>query len=373
MGIFFMKLYTAVLAASALATCGVAAPALADSLSPSTFSGSVALGGSITLSKLLTVDAGIASTKADVLFLSDTTGSMSPGISTAQSNFTAIANALPSGTGFAVAEFKDQQNGGDPFNYKLDQNITHNVATAQGAINSWSASGGGDDPEEGLYGLAQAATTTNWDAGAKRIIVMVGDAPEHEDLTTVKQAAAALTSNNVTVESIDIHSLTGDTGLNAYGQFQGSGSIYANGVQGNFFTSADSAALVAAINSGLTSAFSTYKDVSLNVVGLPSGATVTLPSDYTGSFDRSASKTFSFDPTINFAGVAAGTYTFKTNALLDGSIVATETDTITVGSGGGIVSGAVPEPASWAMMLIGFGGLGGTLRARRNKELLASA
>jgi hypothetical protein len=35
--------------------------------------------------------------------------------------------------------------------------------------------------------------------------------------------------------------------------------------------------------------------------------------------------------------------------------------------------GAVPEPASWALMLIGFGGLGATLRRRRRHWFLAAA
>jgi len=35
--------------------------------------------------------------------------------------------------------------------------------------------------------------------------------------------------------------------------------------------------------------------------------------------------------------------------------------------------GAVPEPASWAMMLMGFGALGGALRIRRRKQALAAA
>ena len=34
---------------------------------------------------------------------------------------------------------------------------------------------------------------------------------------------------------------------------------------------------------------------------------------------------------------------------------------------------AVPEPASWAMMLVGFGGLGATLRASRRKPAAATA
>jgi PEP-CTERM motif len=35
--------------------------------------------------------------------------------------------------------------------------------------------------------------------------------------------------------------------------------------------------------------------------------------------------------------------------------------------------GGVPEPASWAMMLVGFGGLGGVLRAQRRRRSFAAA
>ena len=51
-------------------------------------------------------------------------------------------------------------------------------------------------------------------------------------------------------------------------------------------------------------------------------------------------------------GVTPGTYSFNVNALVDGAIVATESDRI-------VVTGtAVPEPASLAVLgagLLGFG------------------
>ena len=37
------------------------------------------------------------------------------------------------------------------------------------------------------------------------------------------------------------------------------------------------------------------------------------------------------------------------------------------------VGGAVPEPATWAMMIGGFGAIGGTMRYRRRKTTVAFA
>jgi hypothetical protein len=39
---------------------------------------------------------------------------------------------------------------------------------------------------------------------------------------------------------------------------------------------------------------------------------------------------------------------------------------------GGVSVSAVPEPAVWAMMLVGFGGLGVSLRSSRRRATLAA-
>ena len=36
------------------------------------------------------------------------------------------------------------------------------------------------------------------------------------------------------------------------------------------------------------------------------------------------------------------------------------------------VAAAVPEPATWAMMMLGFGALGGLVRSRRSKAAAAA-
>ena len=69
-----------------------------------------------------------------------------------------------------------------------------------------------------------------------------------------------------------------------------------------------------------------------------------------GGQHGSASGGYGFD--VTFKSMPAGVHDMTINAAVDGAIVATERDTTTV------VASGVPEPATWAMMLIGFAGLG---------------
>lgn len=65
-------------------------------------------------------------------------------------------------------------------------------------------------------------------------------------------------------------------------------------------------------------------------------------------------------------------------SLINGGTVAINSGThpsIPISAGGSLTTtavGGVPEPASWAMILIGFGGLGSVLRSRRTHVPLAA-
>ncbi len=358
-----MRLAKRALPASAIgAALLLSGSAFADTIDPLTFSGTTTVGGTISLAKRVTVNAGAPTTaKADVFFLTDTTGSMGGTINTVKANFGSIAGSLSGDFAFGAGEFKDQ---GDAFDYKLNQGITTNKASVQSAINTWGASGGGDYPEQGLYALTQAAgASTGWRDGAKKIVLIAGDAPAKTNLATVSSTAAALVAAGVTVESINV----GGLGLNDYGQFNGSNSIYAAGVKGSYFQNPNSSTLVSTILDAIGSAFATYEHVTLQVIGAPGVEVLFTPSSgYTGDYDRDMDRFFDFN--VTFKGLTAGVHNIQINALVDGAIVATEYDTITV------LTSGVPEPSTWAMMLIGFAGLSFTaMRRRKSLEKAALA
>jgi hypothetical protein len=358
------------------ATLLLAVPAFADALDPSSVSGTIGVGGTFQITdKVGTISAGGPTTaSADVLFIMDTTGSMSGEISTVQAAFSGTVAALSAlgNISTGAAQFKDKTNDGyDPFDYQLTQDITSNSSLTQNALNSFTANGGGDTPEQGLYALDQAATTTSWEAGAKRIAVIVGDAPAHDDAhpkgaggVTVPGVASDLIANNVTMIALD----AGD--LNGYGQFSGTGSLLGDGVAGSYTPppfNSDPTDLTNEIVSLIGDSFETYSNVSLGLVGAaPSDCSVSLPASISGSFDRSSTRTFDFGD-VGVTGTHAGLCSFTVGLFADGALLATESDSFTVTGTGG-----APEPATWAMMVIGFAAFGYVGYRRKAKVAIGS-
>lgn len=330
-------------------------PAMADSISPSSVTTTIPLGGSTTVTKTVTINAGVpTSSTVDVFFLADTTGSMGGIISSVAGSASAIMSAT-SGLGnvaWGVGDYKDGTPGNpDAYAYRLDQAITTNTSNVQAGINMWSAYGGYDYPESDIYGLDQAATdpSTGWRTGSARILVWMGDAPSHDpDLgVTTTSAIADLNSKNIKVEAMNV----GYGGLDDYGQ----ATAITSATGGQLFNGINTSTIVSTIENAITSAFATYSNVTLDASEAGPGVTVSFDpaAGYTGSYDRSTDNIFSFD--VTFTGVNPGTDNFNIYALADGARMATESDSITVGG--------VPEPSS--IFLLGSTILGLGLAWRR--------
>jgi len=154
----------------------------------------------------------------DVYFLSDTTGSMgslTDGVQTSSNSivdsFLTQGNVL-----FGVGEYKDANYDAFGFRHNLTDMgvpiLSGDAAAVATAIDMWTASGGGDGPEDNLTGLRVAAETTPWRDGSRRILFWFGDAvglDPARDGTTLGDAMAALSENCIEVIAIDLGNLDG--------------------------------------------------------------------------------------------------------------------------------------------------------------------
>jgi hypothetical protein len=346
----------------------MASVANADSISPDSYSDTLKVGESVTITKRVTVDAGTPTTsKVDVFFLSDTTGSMGGVIDAVRANAsTILTNTVGLGdVAWGVGEYKDFYEGyegefwggfGD-FPWRLNQAITTDTGAVQDGIDAWAASGGADTPESNLYALSQAASddpAVGWRDGAARIIVWFGDAVGHDPDTTpgypgpdLATTIATLTGAGATVIGVNSGNLDGT----------GQASAIAAATGGLYEDTFDPTTIVDLIQDAIETVFNTYNTVSLQPVGnLPGVGVAIAPVSYIGDYDRSVARTFDFE--VTFTGLVPGDHHFVINALVDGGVVATEKDHITV-------PGTIPLPAAGWLLLGGLGALGAISRRRR--------
>ena len=202
-------------------------PAVSDTLAPTY---------SIDVDK--TVQTPDIPPRPDIVFLADTTGSMSTPIGNVQANAASIMSAVDAGTSgtpyFAAAQYRDV---GDTPLFNVDQGLTDNQAAVDLAIQGWSAGGGGDTPECQLNALQQLATgAVTFRPDATKVIVWFGDASGHDPCNgaTEASATAALVAAEILVIAIDVNT-GGADGLNATGQ----ASAIAAATGGQYFPSLD--------------------------------------------------------------------------------------------------------------------------------------
>lgn len=174
-----------------------ASGAIIGSLTPDSISGVHAFGEtkSYTLDYSIDITGAAGAGKADVLFLTDTTGSMGGYIDdmkTALSGvLTAIDSSLPGwDMNYGVADYRNYLDGGHYTDYgvNLDRSFTSDTTAVETAIGGLSASGGADWYESQFKAMESIAgnwLTASGDLGfdgradAQKILIWGGDSPGH--------------------------------------------------------------------------------------------------------------------------------------------------------------------------------------------------
>lgn len=142
--------------------------------------------------------AGASTDGLQVMFIVDTTGSMSDEIAYLQKDFAAIASDVGNdNVSYSVNFYRDE---GDTYVTKCN-GFTSDVAQVQQLLNGEVAEGGGDEPEAVADILAEAITNNDeWRSDCNKIAFLIFDAPPHEGTEAVlEQAVRSAAEQGITV------------------------------------------------------------------------------------------------------------------------------------------------------------------------------
>lgn len=115
--------------------------------------------------------------KTEIMFIVDTTGSMSDELLFLQSEFSAIAEEIGTdNTKYSVNFYRDE---GDDYVTKCT-GFTDDIADLKSRLNAESAVGGGDIPEAVADIMKETITEGEWSEDAVKIAFLIFDAPPHD-------------------------------------------------------------------------------------------------------------------------------------------------------------------------------------------------
>lgn len=123
-----------------------------------------------------------AGDETDVAIVLDTTSSMHDDIDNVKNNMGRLieeleVRAADIGLRLSLVLYRDA---GDEYLVQIPLNFTSNISDVDAAIQSVTVDGGGNIPEAVNDALLQALNSLTWRDGAKRNVVLIGDAPGHE-------------------------------------------------------------------------------------------------------------------------------------------------------------------------------------------------
>ncbi len=117
----------------------------------------------------------------DLVYVVDTTGSMGDDINAAKAQMRDILAELTASNPDRRVGLVAYRDRGDPYVARVVLALDVDEARITKAIDSLRVAGGGDQPEHVYAGLDMALREQPWRPSASHHIVLIGDAPPHED------------------------------------------------------------------------------------------------------------------------------------------------------------------------------------------------
>lgn len=163
---------------------GFSVPLLSDSIATqgkglAGFGAGVGTGLNLSTQGFAAYVEGLRETGLDVVFVIDSTGSMGWVIDEVGARVVDIVDAvrlLVPVSRFGVVVYRDQ---GDPDYVTRLQPLTYSLNKLTGFLGSVTGEGGGDVAEAVTEGLRVALQQSGWRLGAKKVVIVIGDAPPH--------------------------------------------------------------------------------------------------------------------------------------------------------------------------------------------------
>ncbi|MEM7542615.1 MAG: vWA domain-containing protein [Pseudomonadota bacterium] len=141
----------------------------------------------------------------DIVFVLDATSSMGWALDQIKERINDIVRTvrtLVPTARFGFVAYRDQ---GDPEFVVRVRPLTFSTANLSDFLDSFKADGGGDVPEDIGAGIDAAVDQSGWRPGARRIMIIVGDAPpREEDLPSVLRSVRSFTETGGTISTLDV-------------------------------------------------------------------------------------------------------------------------------------------------------------------------
>ena len=145
----------------------------------------------------------MGTTGTDVVFVLDTTGSMSPYIDQMKTfirNYSSKIKEMNGRVGLVV--YRDA---GDDYTAKKLSDLQSDTTNLLAKLDSVSAAGGGDDPEAALHASMVAMNEMKWQKGATKAIILLTDAGYHEPDKVDGSTLAAVAKRSLEIDPVNVY------------------------------------------------------------------------------------------------------------------------------------------------------------------------